>query len=171
MLFRSKASAVPTGLSRNPLSNSLNIGELTGFPFEQGAATVFSLDDAPNATPIEKWAGFSLMTDVAAGADGSLYVLEYASNFFKSTGVGSIWRIAPNGDRRQIISGLTRPTGLAVDSDGVLYVTNNADGINGQLLRFSPAPGPLPLLGAWAAWSRSRVLRQHLRRPRCLRRG
>ena len=101
-----EASAVPTGLSLNPTSNSLHIGEFTGFPFEQGSATVFSRSAAPSAIPMKEWTGFSLITDVAAGADGSLFVLEYASNFFKSAGGGSIWRVAPGGNRSQIISGL-----------------------------------------------------------------
>ena len=156
MLFR---SPVPTGLSIDSQANTLKIGQLTGFPFEPGVASVYSLSDQPSASPAKDLTGFTMITDVAGADDGSLFVLEYTSNFFNPAAQGSIWRVAPHGARTQIITGLTNPTGLAVDSHGVLYVSNNADGINGQLLQFSPAPGPLPLHGVWAAWGRSRVLR------------
>jgi hypothetical protein len=48
-----------------------------------------------------------------------------------------------------------------VAGDGSLYVTNNGDSLPGELLEFRPdVPGPLPLLGAAAAWSRARRLRR-----------
>ena len=156
------ASAVPTGLTVNLLSDQLQIGELSGFPFEAGSAAVFSLGAAVTA-PVQALTGFSLISDVAAGADGSLYVLEYASNFFNPIGGGSLWRVNDRGERSQIITGLTQPTGLAVDPSGIIYIANNADGTAGQLLQFEPVPGPPALLGAWAAWSRSRHLRRRLR--------
>jgi hypothetical protein len=159
-------SAVPTGLTVDLLAQKLKIAEFTGFPFEAGAASVFSLP--PNSSqPSQVATGFSMISDVAAGADGSLYVLEYANNYFNPIGAGSIWLIDPAGIRSQIVSGLTHPTGLAVDPSGVIFVTNNADGSQGELLQFTPVPGPLPLLGAWAAWSRSRTMRR--RRQPCWR--
>ena len=61
----------------------------------------------------------------------------------------------------QLISGLTQPTGLAVAADGTLYVTNNADGLQGELREYRPlVPTPLPLLGAGAAWRQARRLRR-----------
>lgn len=159
-------SSVPTGLTVISQNNSLNIGEFTGFPFEPRSASVFSLVDGVNTSPSQSLTGFSLITDLAAGDDGSLYVMEYATSYFRSINTGSIWRVAPNGSRRQIITGLSNPAGLAVGEGGVLYVANNADGLNGELLQFSPVPGPLPLLAAGAAWIRSRSLRWRLRQAR-----
>ncbi|MFN7899649.1 MAG: ScyD/ScyE family protein [Synechococcaceae cyanobacterium] len=156
------ASAVPTGLTVNQLSDKLQIGEFSGFPFEAGSAAVLSLAAAAT-TPVQALTGFSLITDVAAGADGSLYVLEYASDFFNPVGGGSLWHINTRGDRSQIITGLTQPAGLAVHPSGIIYIANNADGTEGQLLQFDPVPGPSPLLGAGVAWSRSRHLRRLLR--------
>lgn len=158
-----KTAPVPTGLAAKVLGTQLNIGEFTGVPFEAGSASVFSFD-ATATTPTQNFTGFTMITDVAAGADGSLYILEYARNIFTPIGTGSVWRIGPDALRSQIITGLTQPTGLAVDASGALYVANNADGTQGELLQFTPVPGPLPLLGAWAAWRRSRGLRQR-RRP------
>lgn len=159
-------SPVPTGLTVISKNNSLNIGEFTGFPFEPRSASVFSLVDGINTSPSQSLTGFSLITDLAAGADGSLYVMEYATSYFSSINTGSIWRVDPNGSRRQIITGLSNPAGLAVGDGGVLYVANNADGLDGELLQFSPVPGPLPLLAAGAAWIRSRSLRRRLRQAR-----
>jgi hypothetical protein len=160
-----KASSVPTGLTVDLLNQKLKIGEFTGFPFEADAASIYS-QTATATTPIQAITGFSMISDVAAGVDGSLYILEYASNYFSPIGGGSVWLVDPAGVRSQIITGLTRPTGLAVDPNGVLYVANNADGTQGELLQFTPVPGPLPLLGAWAAWSHSRSLRRRLQPSR-----
>ncbi|MEB3362112.1 MAG: ScyD/ScyE family protein [Synechococcaceae cyanobacterium] len=159
-----KAAAVPTGLAAKVLGTQLNIGEFTGVPFEAGSASVFSLDATATA-PTQDLTGFTMITDVAAGDDDSLYILEYASNLFQRAPSGSIWLVDPTGARSQIITGLFKPTGIAVGPGGVLYVTNNADGTEGELLQFTPVPGPLPLFGAWAAWLRSRGLRQRRRQP------
>jgi hypothetical protein len=108
---------------------------------------------------------FTSITDIAHGADGSLYVLQYADNFFRPAGNGSIWRIAPDGSRARIIGGLSQPTGLAVADDGTLYVTNNADSLEGELREYRPnVPGPLPLLGAALAWRQARGLRRRTAR-------
>jgi hypothetical protein len=34
-------------------------------------------------------------------------------------------KIAPDGTRTTVVTGLTRPTSLLVEWDGVIYVTNN----------------------------------------------
>ena len=153
------AEPVPTGLTINPISQQLLIGELAGFPFVPGSANIFASDGT--SPPTQALSGFSSITDIASAADGSLYVLEYTDNFFSANGVGSIWRVDGNGHRERLIGGLKEPTSLAVAADGSLYVTNNADSLQGELLEFRPvAPGPLPLLGVAAAWSQARRLRR-----------
>ena len=157
------AQAVPTGLAVDPTGQKLWIAELAGFPFVPGSATVFAYDG--NLAPQPSLSGFTSITDIASGADGSLYVLEYAANFFQPAGSGSVWRVAPDGRRDQIIAGLTQPTGLAVADDGTVYVTNNADSLEGELREYRPSvPGPLPLLGAAAAWGQARSLRRRANR-------
>jgi DNA-binding beta-propeller fold protein YncE len=150
---------VPTGLAVDPTGQKLWIAELAGFPFVPGSATVFAYDG--NLAPQPSLSGFTSITDIASGADGSLYVLEYAGNFFRPAGSGSVWRIALDGRRDQIIAGLTQPTGLAVADDGTLYVTNNADSLEGELREYRPVvPSPLPWLGAALAWRQARSLRR-----------
>jgi hypothetical protein len=41
------------------------------------------------------------------------------------TGPGDVIRVAPDGTRTVVVSGLNRPTSLIVDWDGTIYVTNN----------------------------------------------
>jgi hypothetical protein len=153
------AEPVPTGLAINPLSNQLLIAELAGYPFVPGSANIFASDGL--SPPTQALSGFSSITDIASGADGTLYVLQYTDNFFSPNGVGSIWRVDANGNRERLINGLREPTALAVAADGRIYVTNNADGVQGELLEFRQVvPGPLPLLGVAAAWSQARRLRR-----------
>jgi hypothetical protein len=48
-----------------------------------------------------------------------------------------------------------------VADDGTLYVTNNADSLEGELREYRVnVPGPLPLLGAALAWRQARSLRR-----------
>ncbi|MEB3199193.1 MAG: ScyD/ScyE family protein [Synechococcaceae cyanobacterium] len=157
------ANPVPTGLAVNPLTNRLLIAELAGFPFVPGSANIFSSNGL--TSPSQALSGFTSITDIATGPDGSLYVLEYASDFFNPVANGSIWRVDSGGTRERLIDGLTQPTGLAVADDGTLYVTNNADSLQGELREYRPeVPGPLPLLGAAVAWGQARRLRRRLSR-------
>ena len=149
---------VPTGLAVQPTRQQLLIAELSGFPFAPGVANTYTTDGA--SSPSLSLSGFTLITDIAAAADGSLYVLEDASNFFAPDGNGSIWRVTADGSRERIIRGLTEPTGLAVAADGTLFVTNHSDGLNGELREYTPVPGAVPWLGAFAAWRQARRLRR-----------
>lgn len=157
------AGAVPTGLAVNPISNKLLIGEFAGFPFVPGSASVYATDGL--TSPAVELMNFTSITDVAADAMGNTYILEYTANWFGPSATGSIWQVTASGSRQRIIDGLVQPTGLAVGADQTIYVTNRADGLQGQLLEYRPVPGPLPLAGAGALWCQTRRLRQRLCHP------
>lgn len=130
--------AVPTGMAIGP-DNQLYIGQLTGFPFPVGGANVYRF----NGTNLEEFAtGFTNIIDLAFAPDGSLYVLEYASNFLAGDFSGQLWRIAPNGTRQSILDeGLSFPTGLAIGDDGAIYVANQGFvGGQGQILKITSTP-------------------------------
>lgn len=50
-------------------------GELTGFPFPVGEARIYRIE--PGFAPTIFATGFTMISDLAFGADGSLYALEY----------------------------------------------------------------------------------------------
>lgn len=135
--------AVPTSVAIGP-DGHYYVGQLTGFPFPVGGANIYRIP-AQGGVPEVYAEGFTAIIDVAFGADGSLYVLEIAKNgllnaFIFNDWTGALIRVTSNGTRTEIAAGaLFAPGGVAVGSDGTLYVTNN--GIfsgSGQVLRIAP---------------------------------
>ena len=135
--------AVPTSVALGPDGNYY-IGQLTGFPFPVGAANIYRVP-AGGGAPTVFASGFTHIVDLTFGPDGSLYVVEIAKNGLLAAFEGNDWtgaliRIAPDGTRTELVPGaLTAPGGVAVGSDGALYVTNNAIFSNtGELIRIRP---------------------------------
>ena len=152
------AEAVPTGMTIGP-DGALYITQLSGFPFAPGSADVFRYDFI---NPVTRFAGgFSNLIDIAAGPDEALYLLQYSDDFFGPPS-GRVLKLGLDGSVRTVFDDLVRPTGLAVGRDGTIYVANDGDGVNGQLLALtpSPVPGPLPLLGVGVAFAQARRLRR-----------
>jgi len=153
------SQAVPTGMTVGP-DGALYITQLTGFPFAPGSASVFRYDFS---NPVTTFAtGFSTLIDIAAGPDDSLYLLQYRDDFFAKNPRGSILRLGLDGRVETLFDDLASPTGLAVGRDGTIYVANDGDGVNGELLELTPvpAPAPLPLLGVGVAFAQARRLRR-----------
>jgi hypothetical protein len=121
---------VPTNVSLGP-DGHYYVGQLTGFPFPVGGANVYRVAPA-GGTPQVHASGFTAIIDIAFGPDGSLYVLEIAKNgllaaFEMNDWTGALVRIAPDGARTELAAGqLTAPGGVAVGSDGAIYVTVNS---------------------------------------------
>jgi hypothetical protein len=160
------AEAVPTGLTVSPGGTLYNT-QLPGFPFQPGSASIFSSNgSAGSATAIT--GGFTNAMDLSLGADGWLYLVQWAEDFANPVGSGSLWRYNPlTSERQQLASGIDQPTGVLAMSDGSVYVAAGGSTTSGSLLRFTPTvPGPLPLAGAAMAWNMARQLRLRLRRSR-----
>jgi hypothetical protein len=156
------AEAVPTGMTIGP-DGALYISQLSGFPFAPGSADVYRHDVLDPLKPMTRFAGgFSNLIDIAAGPDDSLYLLQYSDDFFDHDAPGSILKLSLDGSVERVFDDLIRPSGLAVGADGTIYVANDGDGVNGQLLALTPVPtpGPLPLLGVGVAFVQARRLRR-----------
>jgi len=142
--------SVPTSLAWGP-GGKLYVGELAHF--EPGEARVWKVSPSsgkllgyygkggticPNDT-----AGFSTITGITFGDDGSLYVSEL---FGGATGQGDVVKISPKCVRTSVSVPL--PAGLATDHRGNLYVSafsvSDSDGA-------SPAPGA-PALPPGQVW-------------------
>lgn len=121
---------VPTSVAQGP-DGSFYVGQLTGFPFPVDDANVYRVPEN-GGTPVVHAGGFTAVIDVAVGQDGSMYVIELAKNgllaaFIDGDWSGALIRVAPDGTRTEIAAGmLTAPGGVAIGSDGAIYVTNNS---------------------------------------------
>ena len=139
------SDAVPTGVTVGPDGN-FYVAELTGFPFTPGAARIYQV--TPSGVVTIAYEGFTTITDIAFGKDGSLYVLQADSNGLATPGgSGQLIRVGPGGKRSTVLEGLVVPTGLEIGVDGKLYVSNFSPvaGI-GQVLAISYVPEP----ASWA---------------------
>jgi len=119
--------SVPTTVARGP-DGALYVGELTGFPFPRGLARIFRV--AAGQSPVAVCTGFKTIIDIAFAPDGSLLVVENATNAFPpappfASYTGRLSRLNLNDcSRTTVIDGLDRPTSVAVGPDGAIYVTN-----------------------------------------------
>ena len=128
--------AVPTTVAIGP-DGDLYVGELTGAPFTVGAANVYRVP-IDGGTPEVAYGGFTNIIDIAFADDGTLYVLEIARSGLSAVNIGRLLQITPDGTRTEILSPgqLRAPGGIAIGSDGALYVSNRSlSPIIGEVLR------------------------------------
>ena len=135
--YGKKVDAVPTSLALGPDGN-VYVGELhSEMP---GKAKVWKFDRRGNA--IRSWGGFTTVTGVARGRDGSLYVSELFGGScgfdqIPSCFPGRVVKVAPNGERSY--RRVPFPAGIAVRNGHV----------NVAVFSISPASG----FGGNPAWS------------------
>ena len=131
--------AVPTDVVVGP-DGAYYVSTLTGFPFIGGTASVYRV--VPGQAPALYASNLTALTDLAFGADGSLYVLQHGSPGIPPfAGPGAIWRVPPGGGGTStlVAGNLPRATGLVVGSGGALYVSvNGASAGNGAVWRIEP---------------------------------
>ncbi|MFW6074725.1 MAG: ScyD/ScyE family protein [Chloroflexota bacterium] len=137
--------SVPTGVVQGP-DGAYYVGELTGFPFPDGAAQVWRVTADGEAEVYAE--GFTNVIDVAFDADGNMYVLEMLAGGLlnadpedPATLAAQITMIDAEGEQTEIDStGLAFATGMAIGPDGMIYVSNLGvvPGM-GQVVRVDPA--------------------------------
>jgi sugar lactone lactonase YvrE len=123
-----ESQAVPTSVVKGP-DGAYYVGQLTGFPFPVGGASVFRV--RPGRAPTVFAGGFTNIIDIAFDKRGRLYVLEIATNGLANTPegelpVGRLVRVDKDGSRTTLASeGLNAPGGFVLGHDAA-YVTNNS---------------------------------------------
>jgi Secretion system C-terminal sorting domain len=113
------------------------LATLTGFPFIEGKATIYAISTEGVVTPYKT--GMSLITDLALDANtGDLYALQLASFSFQTFGFApnssKITRIKPDGSTQIVATGFGPASGMALDQQGSLYVSET---FAGRVLKFS----------------------------------
>ena len=117
--------SVPTSVTVGPRGN-LWVGELTGFPFPEGAARILRVG-RKGRPPEVALDGFTHVLDLVFDRNGDLYVLQISTtSLLLRELTGALIRVSPDGTRQELIPGrLFAPTGLALDrSRRTLYVSN-----------------------------------------------
>src|SRR5262245_10376582 len=155
--------AVPTSVVRGP-DHAYYVAEMKGAPLAVGTAKIYRFDprQTPRKEPVPRPAcgtpssldcrvyltGFTRIADIAFDKDGNLYVLEFQTLPMGAPGFatsGVLKRVelhgctaAPNDcPRATLLTGLARPTSVAVGPDGAVYFTNNATSATaGEVIRF-----------------------------------
>jgi hypothetical protein len=120
-----KAQAVPTSIAVGP-DGALYVGLLRGVPSVPGTAYIYRI--VPGHQP-KIWArGLTAVTAIAFDGHGRLLATEYSTGGLLSppTTPGALVRISHHGHTVTTlpVSGLFQPTGVAVGSNGAVYVSN-----------------------------------------------
>ena len=147
--------SVPTGIVVAP-DGSLTLSEYTYFPYPENEARIQSVN--PDDLSIKTiYDGYTQLTGVAYGADGSLYALQHINTSewknIQQGGVitgdisGSVIKIAKDGTRTTIWSGngLEAASGITIGADGNLYIANRARLAGaGQIIKIDPRSARVP---------------------------
>jgi hypothetical protein len=122
------ADAVPTSVVQGP-DGAYYISQLTGFPFEKGAADIWRV--VPGQDPTVYASGLTNLTDLAFAPDGSLYAVEIATDGLLNGPIGSLVKVTPGASEHETVAGgLFAPYGVAFGR-GAAYVTTCAVCVGG----------------------------------------
>jgi hypothetical protein len=129
---------VPTSVIRGP-DGAYYLGHLNGLPIAMGSSSVWRM--LPGEAPQPYLTGFTWILALAFDANGNLYVLQH-SDGATTAAPGSLVRVAPDGSRNLVVTGIQRPGGLAVDPEGAVYISM-IPGMNykaaGEVRRYWPS--------------------------------
>jgi hypothetical protein len=123
-----KAQPVPTSVAVGP-DGALYVGLLRGVPSDPGTAYIYRV--VPGHKPVIWARGLTSVTAIAFDHQGRLLATEFNTGGLLSppTVHGALTRISRNGRTVKTlpIPGLYQPTGVAVSSNGTVYVSNYGD--------------------------------------------
>lgn len=125
------AQPVPTVATVGP-DGHLYVGQLTGFPFQQGAATIYRL--GPNG--LEPYAtGLTHVTDIAFRGS-TLYAVQISDAGLQAGLTGSLVKVDPGGNHTTVVGDLFAPYGLAIRGHDA-YLTTGSVAPGGQVIKVS----------------------------------
>jgi sugar lactone lactonase YvrE len=113
--------SVPTTVAQGP-DGSYYVGELSGAPFNAGAANVYRVSGGQATVYCS---GFTAIISIAFGPDGHLYVLQFATEPGLN-GPGVLYRIDSGCTKTPVVTDLFTPGGLAFGRDGAAYISQGS---------------------------------------------
>jgi sugar lactone lactonase YvrE len=133
---------VPTGIAMGA-DGEIYVAGLTGFPFAEGASTLYKLVDEDGDGDAQEEGemtvvaeGLTTVTGLAIDTDGGVLATEFRgplnSDDFAS---GRVVKINADGEIDVVAEGLVTPTGIAVGADGTIYVSMEFAGVVMQIHR------------------------------------
>jgi hypothetical protein len=126
---------VPTSVAKR--DNRFYVGNLGTFPIVPGSSKLYQVTH--DGFIIDYWAGFTTVVAVKVDNEGRIYVLELSSAAGSpDIGKGRILRITGT-TVEEIVTGLNVPTGMTLDHNGDIYVSDlgAAPGSAGRILVFA----------------------------------
>ena len=155
---------VPTGIDRGP-DGALYVASLTGFPYPEGAAQIYRVEDvtADGATTVEGEftvfaEGFTAATDLVFAEDGSILVTEYSTDMraLAEDDIREAQRIPgrlvrwEDGEIRVVAERLVSPSSVAI-SDGRVFVSEEFAGRVTEIRTGDPGSNTAAWLWAFVA--------------------
>ena len=113
--------SVPTTVAQGA-DGSYYVGELSGGPFNEGAANVYRVAGGQATVYCS---GFTAIISIAFGPDGHLYVLQFASEPGLN-GPGVLYRIDAGCEMTPVVTDLFTPGGVAFGPDGAAYISQGS---------------------------------------------
>ena len=124
---------VPTEVVIGP-DRAYYVSQLTGFPFEKGAANIFRI--VPGHEPTVYASGLTNLTDLEFARNGDLYAVEISTDGLLTGTVGSLVKVNPYSSSHQTIAGgLNAPYGVALDRHSAYVSTCASCAGGGQVIK------------------------------------
>jgi hypothetical protein len=125
--------SVPTAVATGP-GGALFVSELTGFPFQEGAARIFRV--VPGHAPTVWATGLTNVTDLT-WYRGSLYAVQLANHGLLAPGlpVGSLVKVRHGSSHTQIGGNLHAPYGVAMHNGAAFVTTCSVCAGGGKVVR------------------------------------
>ncbi|MDQ3878836.1 MAG: ScyD/ScyE family protein [Actinomycetota bacterium] len=139
---RRAVDSVPTCVAVGP-DGAFYVGELRGNAAPRNSARVWRI--VPGHAPTVYASGLNRIVGLDFGPDGSLYVAELVTGRrIAAPFTGAVVRIAGDGSRGIVGGDLVAPGGVAVASDGSVYVSvNSVSARRGRVVVIAgPSPSP-----------------------------
>lgn len=124
------AQHVPTSAAQGP-DGAWYVSELTGFPFQQGASTIWRVARNGSVTPYAS--GLTNVTDLA-WAGHTLYAVQIADEGLLSGPSGSLVKVSRTGNHEAVADDLFAPYGLAIKGSHA-YVTVGSVAPDGAVIK------------------------------------